>query len=443
MSSLDRLETQLERAHRLNPVLAAMIAITDEAAREDARRADYAERSGASLGLLHGMTVSVKDNIDTAGTATTAGAAFLRDRVPNRDAPVVERLRRAGAVITGKANMAEVAFGSRSFSAVGGQCRNPWDTDRIPGGSSGGSAVSVAAGMCTGSLGTDTGGSVRLPAAINNVSGLRPTHGRIPNSGVLPVSESNDTVGPLARRVEDVALIFAVIAGYDEADPYSVDIGLPNFLPALRDGIAGRRIGVPRNHYFDDLAPGVGDAVMAGARVLEQAGARLVEITVPMVGEAQAKASLAIFSDACHVFNDRLLNDPGSFTPSVYERMKTGLAITGVQYAEAQAFRARWRRALQGVFQEVDMILSPTITAGAPLIEDGRNLLEATRSVTTNTYCGAFAGIPGLSVPCGFTPDRLPLGLQLEAAWWNEPLLFQAGIAYQAATDHHLQTPPL
>jgi len=443
MSFLTQAEAQLERAVRFNPQLNALIAITKADALESARRADAAAASGLSLGLLHGITLAVKDNIDTAGVATTAGAAFLRDRIPNADAPVVERLRRAGAVIIGKANMAEVAFGSRSFSAVGGQCRNPWNPDHSPGGSSGGSAVSVAAGMCTGSLGTDTGGSVRLPACFNGVSGLRPTSGRVPNRGVLPVSESNDTVGPLARRVQDVARIFAVIAGYDPGDPYSEDVPLDNFLPKLGDGIAGRKIGIPRNHYFTALGPGVGEAVMAAAQVLEAQGAILVDVDGPMAGEAHAQASRSIFSDACFTFHDRLLNDPGSFTPSVYERMRTGLAITGVEYAAAMAFRFRWKRSLRHLFDSIDLLLSPTAPTGAPPIEDGASLLEATKAVTQNTYAGAYASIPGLSLPCGFTPDGLPIGLQLEAAWWQEPLLLQAGVAYQAATGFHLEEPPV
>ena len=296
--------------------------------------------------------------------------------------------------------------------------------------------------MCTGSLGSDTGGSVRLPASFNGVSGLRPTVGRVPNRGVLPVSESNDTVGPLARRVEDVAAIFAVIAGYDDADPYSEDVMLPNFLPALGDGIAGRRIGIPRTHYFDGAAPAVAEAVRAAAAVLEGAGATLVDVDLPMAAEVHAHATNVIFSDVCAVFQDRLRDAPASFTPSVYERMRNGLDVTGIQYAEAIAFRFRWKRAVRQVFAHVDLLLSPTVPTVAPLIEDGASLLAATQAVTQNTYAGALAGLPGLSVPCGFA-DGLPVGLQLEAAWWNEPLLLQAGFAYQGRTDFHLRLPPL
>jgi aspartyl-tRNA(Asn)/glutamyl-tRNA(Gln) amidotransferase subunit A len=438
-----RTEAHLAQAAKLNPTLNAMTRMMPESALADADRADRAMAEGVSLGLLHGMTISVKDNIDTAGVNTTGGAAFLADNIPTTDAPVVKRLRQAGAVIVGKANMAELAFGSRSFSATGGQCRNPWNIDHIPGGSSGGSGVSVAADMCMGSLGTDTGGSVRLPACFNGVSGLRPTHGSVPINGVLPVSEHNDSVGPLARSVLDVATIYAVISGYDDEDPNSIDQVIPNFLPTLHDGIKGRRIGIPRTFYFEALGPGVGEAVMTAAQVLEAAGAILVDVDVPMAAQAHARQTDSIFADVCSVFHDRLLNNPESITANVYERMKRGLDVTGVQYAEAMAFRIRWRREVKRLFNGIDILLSPTSPIVAPLIEDGNNLFDATKAVTRNTYAGASAGLPGLSVPCGFSPDGLPIGLQLEAAWFNDPLLFQAGVAYQKATDFHLKRAPI
>lgn len=436
-------EAHLAQAERLNPRLNALIAIRRDQALADARRADAAAARGESLGLLHGMTMTIKDNIDIAGEPTTAGADFLRDNVPSEDSPVVARLRKAGAIMVAKANMAELAFGSRSFSAVGGQCRNPWNPDHIPGGSSGGSAVSVATDMCIGSLGSDTGGSVRLPACYNGVSGLRPTHGRVPNRGGVPVSEHNDTIGPIARSVGDVARIFAVIAGFDLLDPSSVDMPLGNFLPTLNDGIAGRRIGIPRNHYFEQCEPAVVDAVMAGARMLEKAGAVLVDVDVPMAGDAHLMQTRSVFSDVCHVFHDRMLHHPETITASVVERMRNGFDVTGIQYAEAMAFKTRFRVVLRQLFAQVDILLSPTAPAVAALIEDGANLLEATKASTRNTYAGAIGSIPGLSVPCGLSPSGLPIGMQLEAAPWREPLLFQAGVAFQQTSDFHLLKAPI
>ena len=440
---VEKTQACLDQIETFNPQLNAFISVQQEQALEQARRVDAAEAAGTSLGPLHGMVISVKDNIGTAGIATTAGASFLRDYVPAEDAPVVTRLREAGAILIGKVNLAELAFGSRSYSAVGGQCRNPWNPLHIPGGSSGGSGASVAADMCEGSLGTDTGGSVRLPACFNGVSGLRPTHGRIPIRGVHPLSEHNDTVGPLARSVVDVAKIYAVIAGYDAQDITTQDHSVGDVLAALEKPVAGLRIGIPRQHYFDALEPGVGEAVMAAARLLESAGVVLVSVDVPLANVAHFHMSRAVYADACHVYGERLQNAPETITQSVVDRMVEGFKTTGVQYAEAMQFRNQLRLGFRKVFSEVDVMLTPTAPVGAPLIEDGANLLEATKAVTRNTYAGAFASLPGLSMPCGFTAQGLPIGLQLEAAWWNEAVLFQVGAAYQRMTDFHLAKAPM
>lgn len=441
MTYTDQLEAQLETIARSNGTLKAFISTSETTARDEARAADQASAEGRWLGPLHGMTVSLKDNIDTAGHETTAGAAFYRGRVPNRDATVVQRLRSAGAVIIGKANLTELAWGTRSVSAVGGQTRNPWDTDHIPGGSSGGSGASVAAGMCTASLGTDTGGSVRLPASFCGVTGLRPTSGSVPNTGTIPVSRAHDTVGPVARNVVDVARLFAVIGGYDPEDPYSSPATLPNFLPTIHDGIQGKTIGIPNNHYFDNCDDDVVDAVRQAASILERQGARLVEIDVPMVEDAQEMATRIVFSDACSFHGERLRSAPESFSPDIYDRMSRGLAFSGTDYAEAMTFKLAWKNELRRIFRSVDLLLSPTAPVGAPPIEDGKSLYDSTRDLVRNTYCGALGNIPGLSVPCGFTRAGLPIGLQLEAAWGQEPLLFQAGCSFQKNTEFHLRKP--
>ena len=250
-----RLEANLAEVDAWNGRVNAMMAMNGDGARRAADDLDKAAANGEWAGLLHGMTLAIKDNIDTAGIETTRGSQFFKGRVPNSDATVVSRLKRAGAVIVGKATLHEVAFGVRSHNAVIGQCRNPYDTDFIPGGSSGGSGVAVATGMADAALGTDTGGSVRIPAAICGITGLRPTTGRVSNGGCLPVSELHDTIGPMARSAMDVARLFAVMAGYDDTDPTSREMPLENFLPTMGQGISGVRIGIPRAHYYDDLAP--------------------------------------------------------------------------------------------------------------------------------------------------------------------------------------------
>ncbi|MDP6346670.1 MAG: amidase [Alphaproteobacteria bacterium] len=436
-------EACLAAIERHNGLINAMLTVDAPGAREAARAADRAALDGRWLGLLHGLPVAVKDNIDTAGLRTTSGSLFFQDNVPNQDATVVRRLRRAGAVLIGKANMQELAFGIRSTNPLAGPCRNPWDPDRVPGGSSGGSGAAVIADMCAAALGSDTGGSIRLPASMTGVAGLRPTHGRVPNTGSTPVSPAHDTIGPLARRVADVARLFAVIAGHDPADPVSAARPLENFLPSLDDGIAGVRIGLPRSFYFDDADAGVAELVMAAARVLEARGAELVDVDLAEAAEMQAWASVMIFADACAVNAERLDRGREWFDGQVYDRMITGRDYSAVDYSRALAAKASWKARLGRLFGDIDILLSPTVPSLVPPVEEDRSLLEATRDATRNTYCGAFGELPGLSLPCGFTADGLPAGLQLEAAWWREPLLLRAGVAYQAATDWHLARPPL
>jgi aspartyl-tRNA(Asn)/glutamyl-tRNA(Gln) amidotransferase subunit A len=353
------------------------------------------------------------------------------------------RLRAAGAVILGKANLHEFAFGIRSNNPVAGQCRNPWDLARIPGGSSGGSGAAVALDLCAAALGSDTGGSIRVPAAFNGVSGLRPTVGRVPNAGSMPVSASQDTIGPLARSVADVARVFSVLAGPDGADPSSVAQPLENFLPRLGDGVRGLRVGIPRNHYLAEVDAEVSDAVQAAARTLESLGAKLADVDVPGAEDVHRFATIVIFSDACAVHARRLAESPEIFDPDVLARMRTGLDYTAVDYANAMRAREHWRHQLSTLFDTVDVLLSPTVHTRVPPIGDGRSLLEVTRDATRNTYAGAFGQLPGLSIPCGFGSDGLPVGLQLESRWWSEPLLLRVGHAFQQATDWHLRRPPL
>lgn len=444
MSAIADAEARIDRIRRLDPGLKCFITVDEAGALAAARAADEAAREGRWLGLLHGMTVAVKDNIDTAGLRTTSGSLFFKDHVPNADAPAVERLRRAGATIVGKTNLHEFAYGVRSSSRVGGQTRNPWNPERIPGGSSGGSGAALAAGFCTGALGSDTGGSVRLPAAYNGISGLRPSVGRVPEAGSVPVSPTHDTIGPMARSVADVARLFAALAGPEPEDPaWRGRTPLENFLPRLGDGIAGLRIGVPRNHYFEGAEADIAEAVLEAARELERLGARLADVSLPGVEETPRRAFVMIAADAAHFHAERLAAGRDMWDGQTWDRMKTGSAAASVDYAASVAAKRAWKRTLAALFQDVDVLLTPVTPARTPPIDDGRNLLEATRAATQNTYPGAFGELPGLSIPCGLGADGMPIGLQLEAAWGGETTLLRAGYAYQAATEHHRAAPPL
>lgn len=439
-SSAERTENCLHAIDQWQSHVNGMVTTTADAARREAAAADRAASEGRWLGLLHGMPMVIKDNIETAGVRTTSGSMFFKDYVPNRDAPVVAKLKNAGAVVIGKCTMHEVAFGIRSHNPVIGQARNPYDPSRVPGGSSGGSGITVATGMAEAALGTDTGGSIRLPAALCGITGLRPTSGRVSNRGCLPVSLSHDTIGPMATTALDCARIFAVLAGYDEQDPSSVAQPLENFLPSIGDGIEGVRIGVPTNFYFDGCTDEAAAAFRASIKTLESLGAKIVDVAVPGVEAMQQEASVMIFSDACALHAQRMENE-ALWGPTTIERLKVGLKYTGVDYARSVRAREIWRRTLARLFDEVDMLASPTILDEAPPIDDGKSLYSATMSVTQNTYCGAFAGLPGIALPNGLSRNGLPLSLQLEAAWWKEPLLLRAGHAYQCATEWHRMRP--
>lgn len=441
-SATETVQATLDRIESTNPTLNAVITVAAEQAVDAAHMADEATARGEWMGLLHGMPMLVKDNIDAVGMPATSGASWLEGNVPNRDATVVQRLKAAGAILLGKANLHELCFGIRSNNSVAGQCKNPWSPNHIPGGSSGGSGSALAANFCLGALGSDTGGSVRLPASMNGVSGLRPTVGRVPNTGSMPCSASQDTIGPMARRVSDVARILAAISGYDPADPVTEPRTLENFLPSLDDGIEGVRIGIPRAGYFDGADPQIQSALQEAAKVLEGLGANLVDVDVPGMQQTHRWASVVIFSDVCEIHGEQLRESPEAFDKETYDRMISGFKFTGVDYARAMRMRERWKRTLAELFGEVDALLSPTVHTEVPLIADDKDLLQATRDATRNTYAGAFGQIPGLSVPCGLSGAGLPIGMQLEAAWWQEPLLLRIGHSFQKETDWHLRTPP-
>jgi aspartyl-tRNA(Asn)/glutamyl-tRNA(Gln) amidotransferase subunit A len=441
--SLDALERCLGAIETWNPHVNAMVTTDAEGARRAAGDADAQLAAGRSRGLLHGVPVVVKDNLDTAGLRTTYGSGFFAEHVPTGDAHVVARLRQAGAVIIGKATMHEFAYGVRSFNPLIGQCRNPWDTARIPGGSSGGSGVAVATGMAQMALGTDTGGSVRIPAALNGITGLRPTFGRVSNHGCMPVSTTHDTVGPMARTVGEVARLFAVIAGFDRKDPLSEARPVDHFLARLPDGIGGLRIGRPTNHYFTGLDADVAVALEQAIDTLRGLGACIVDVEVPGAEAIHAYATTIIACDAHHLHAERIEQGASRWAAQTLERIRLAARFTGVDYAAAMRERERWCRMLGGLFEQVDLLVSPTSATVAPLIDDERSLFEATRAVTQNTYAGAFGRLPGLSLPCGMSQSGLPIGLQLEAAPWNDGLLLQAGWAFQSVTDWHLRRPTL
>lgn len=437
--------TALDAIEKWNPATKAMLTVTADHALATAADIDRRQASGDWCGTLAGMTLSIKDNVDMAGVATTAASKILSGNVANRDAFIVERLKRAGAVIVGKANLHEWVFGPTSQSPHYGPVRNPWDTRRIPGGSSGGSGASLAAGMCVGSIGSDTGGSIRIPSAFCGVVGLRPTIGRISCRGSVPVSQWFDTVGPMARRASDVARLFSVVAGHDPEDPMSEDRPVPNVMAELDRPISGMRIGIQRRWFFEGLAPELDAALNEAIAIYKRAGAEIVEIDLGDVERSQElMAFKVLLADAYNIHKERLASRPADYGPDVYSRAMLGRDVSGHEYAAALRWNENFKHRLRQTFGKVDAILSPTLPFGAPLAELGQHgdaWFDTIRKITRFTYLWSFAGVPSMSVPCGFDGDGLPLGMQLAAPWFEESTLLRLGHAYQRVTTHHLREP--
>ncbi len=435
----------LDAIERWNPSTKAMLAVTADHALAAAAEIDRRQGRGEWCGLLAGMTLSIKDNIDVGGVATTAGSKILAGNVANRDAFVVERLRRAGAVIVGKANLHEWVFGPTSQSTHYGPVRNPWDTRRIPGGSSGGSGASLAADMCTGSIGSDTGGSIRIPAAFCGVVGLRPTIGRISSRGSVAVSQWFDTVGPMARRASDVARLFAVIAGHDPDDPMSQDVAVPNVMGELERPITGLRIGIQRRWFLDGLTPAMERAFDEAVAAFRRAGCQIVDVDLGDIERSQELLAFKIvLADAYNVHKERLETRPQDFGADIVTRAMVGKEVKGHEYAAALRWGEQFRHRLRQVFAGVDVILSPTIPFGAPIAQAGQQgeaWLKTVREITQFTFAWPFAGIPSISVPCGFDGDGMPLGIQLAARWFDETTLLRMAHAFQQATSHHERRP--
>lgn len=438
--AVTRVQQCLQAIEKYDAQLGVMITTCADDALQQAKEADAAAARGEWWGVLHGMPIALKDNIDTAGVRTTSGGTFDAERIPTADATVTKRLKDHGAIILGKVNLAEYAFSVTTQNHHYGSCKNPWDTTRIPGGSSGGSGVVVAANMADGSLGTDTGGSVRIPASFNGLVGIRPTLGRVPNTGVTPVSEAFDTVGPLARRAVDVARMLHAIEGYDPDDLTSVDAPFDDVLGQLDRGVEGIRIGVATNllaEATDDIAEQVVDAI----RVLEAAGADVFETELHDTAEAQAEMMNILYPEASAKHEERINSSPEKYGPGVLERLQRGFKISSLDTARSLSYQREYRRRMARVFDQFDMLAMPTVPVAPPQIA-GTDITETTHQLTILTYWTAMAQLPGVSIPCGFAAG-LPVGLQLVGRPFTDGELLGAAALYQTKTEFHLAEPPL
>ena len=440
LSPLALVQSCLDRIESLNPALNTYLTVMADAALAAAKVAEQAVTAGDALGPLHGVPVALKDNCEVAGVRMTGGTPFLRGHIAPADAEIVSRLRQAGAIILGKLNMHEWAIGGTTRNPHYGPCHNPWDPTRIPGGSSGGSGAAVAADLALITVGTDTGGSVRIPAALNGVCGLRPTMGRISNRGVIPVSWTFDTVGPLARRAEDIARVLQVLAGYDPHDLTSRDQPTGNYLAELNDSVTGWRVGLLGGHFQTEPQPAVVTLVTQAARVFEELGTHVEEVELDGAEGTIERASKMLLADAAAFHQARLAERAEGFGSDVRTRLQIGAQVSGSQYVLARQEQRRWQRQLKQTFERYDLLLAPTCGIPAPLIEESEGV-QTTRLLTRFTYPFSLAQLPVLSVPCGFTQGPLPVGMQLIAPAWAEASILRAAQAYQQVTDWHLRRP--
>jgi len=430
ISPVEVMETVLGNIERLEPRLHAFLCINPKA-RQEAVRAETAVQGGQRLGSLHGVPISVKDLILTRGMRTTAGSRTFGAGLPGtRDAPVVRRLRRAGAIIVGKTNLHEIAMGVTTENEHFGPTRNPWDVERIPGGSSGGSAAAVAAGLGYGSVGTDTRGSIRIPAACCGITGLKPTHGLVSTEGVIPLSWTLDHVGPMTRSVEDAALMLGVMTGRRGA--------VERYLAATELEVTSLRVGVCE-YYLRDLDPEVAAAVQEAIDLLRRSGVTIREVTLPELEGVQAASGVITGAEALAYHDERLRQRPDGFGPLVRQRLEKASQLTAMELVRAERKRLELVAAFDRVFEEVDCLVGATIPLVAPKIGEAALILD---SVTRLNSPQNMAGLPALSLPGGFSRSGLPIGLQVMANRNREDVVFRIGGHYQRETDWHRRRPP-
>lgn len=442
LTPTDLVEACLSQIEATEPKLNAFITVMADAARTDATCATDEIARGSYRGSMHGIPIGLKDIFEVAGVKNTAACKIFADDVAEADSGVAERLREAGAIIIGKLNLHEIALGATGIDSHFGPARNPWDTERVTGGSSSGSGASVAGGECFGALGTDTGGSVRIPASLCGIVGMKATFGRVSRRGITPLSWSLDHAGPMTRTVEDCAILLQAIAGRDAGDPSSIDEPVPDYGATLRDGVRGLRIGVPDTFFFDQLDSAVGTGVREAIRVLDDLGAVVTPISLPFVEDAPNAVSALMLPEALAYHHKWMAERPEDYSENVRYRLEIGATFLAVHHVQAQRFRemivAAWR---DKVFSKVDLLATPTTPSAAGLID--RSDLAVTLSLIRNTNPLNLLAVPTISVPCGFTDGGMPFGLQLAGRWWDEATVFRAAYAYEQATDWRTRRPAL
>jgi len=443
VSPLDLVESTLDRIGRIENRVNAFVTVMRDEALQSARHAEGEIRRGFYRGPLHGIPVAVKDLVDTAGTRTTSGSKVRADYVPKKDAAVIERLRAAGAVIIGKTVTYEFAYVS-----VKSPTRNPWNLDRQPGGSSAGSGAAVSSGMCLAAIGTDTGGSIRVPSCFNGIVGLKPTYGLVSKRGVTTLAWTMDHVGPMTKTVEDAAIVLNVIAGFDRADPASIDFSHPDYTRSLRESVSHLRLGVPTNYFFERIDPEVEGAFRESIEVLRKLGAEIREIEIPLLEHTMGAEFTIIAAEATAYHEKSLRSKARLYDQEVRMFLELGELLPSRYYLKAQRVRGLIKTAIEGALKSVDLIVTPTSPVAPARLGQEEFRFEGVKENVLYAYvrnCCPFnlAGIPAVSVLCGFTHENLPIGLQIAGRAFDEAMVLQVAYAYESATDWHLRNPPI
>lgn len=438
----------LGRIEQLNPKLGAFITVTADSALVEARAAEAEIQRGRWKGPLHGIPIALKDLVDTAGVRTTAGSGLFKDRVPTQDAEIVRRLKAAGAVLLGKLNMHEFAYGGSSAIGYFGPVRNPWNVAYSPGGSSGGSAAAVAAQLCYGAIGSDTGGSIREPAGFCGIVGLKPTYGRVSASGVVPLSWSLDHIGPMTNTVLDAALMLQVIAGYDPQDPGSIALPVPDYVATIAASTSSLRLGIPRAYFYEGLHPDVHAAMDAALSVLKRLTGAQRDIA-PLMGDETYSSVMnpyvtILTAEAYEYHKVHVSKTPELYQAATVKRILAGADVTISAYIQSRRQLDQIRHSVSRVFEAVDLVITPTAPVPPYAITDLTDPETARPKelqMLHNTRPINMLGLPTISVPCGFTAEGLPIGMQISGPPGGEATVLRVAHAYEQATEWHKRKP--
>ena len=448
LSPVELTQATLDRIERLEPQLNAFLEVFSESALTQAREAEAEIASGGYKGPLHGITIALKDLIDVEGTVTTGGSTILKDNMATSDATVTRLLKEAGAIIIGKAALVEFAMGATGVNPHYGASHNPWNLERICCGSSMGSASAIAGGLAVGALGSDTGGSIRMPASVTGIAGLKPTYGRISRAGVLDLSWSCDHVGPMTRTVADCAHMMNVLAGYDPADPASSEQTVPDFTSGIDQGFKGLRVGVPKEFFFEDVDPEIEAAVRAGIDLMEREGASVSEVSMPWVALGRT-INIALLGSEAGALHRELVQERGhELSPAIRARLESAIVMPASGYIDAQRARRKFIKQMDEAMIDLDVLITPSVPIQTPTIAECTpppGSPDAPGGANLTQFTGVFdtTGQPSLSLNCGFTKDGMPIGMMINGRVFDEVSVLRAGAAFERAAGLLERRPPI